>query len=180
MSCHNCRNQPCNGDCVGCGSCDPCPSACGPRNPLKDQVNCQGGQIEQLKARTDQLWQQVDCLNTGEPFDDLCPVQTCEYCPPEPDCSASGTMCGGSPTGKPVGCKEDAPQGLRDVCEIQGKKLRALGVDVAQLRNQLDRIRDQALACILLDESGAVRGGLTISGKLKNFSPGSWEIETAP
>lgn len=181
MSCHNCRNQPCNGDCVGCGSCDPCPDTCGPSNPLRDQVNCQGGQIEQLKARTDQLWQQVDSLNTGDQFEDLCPVQTCSYCPPVEGCSsASGTMCGGSPTGKPAGCDEDAPQGLRGVCEIQGKKIRELGTDVAQLARQLDRIRDQAIARILIDNSGMVRGGMTISNKLKNFSPGSWEIETTP
>jgi hypothetical protein len=145
---------------------------------LKDQVNCQGGQIEQLKARTDQLWQQVDCLNPGEQFDELCPVQTCEYCPPEPDCTPSGTMCGSSPTGKPAGCNEDVPDGLIGVVTKQGNQIRKLESDYAALRNQIDRIRDQAIECVLLDNAGNVRGGLTISGKIKNFSPGSWEAAT--
>lgn len=186
MGCHSCGNQGCNGTCVGCSqpccscTCDPCNNDC---NPIKQQQDCQGGQIEQLKNRTDQLLSYIIGQHPLEEFDALCPVQTCDFCPVVGECGESGSMCTGSPTGKPIGstCEDPcAPPPSEDCEDLLQAKVRLLGTRVSQLERQIREIRDNALACVLLDEDGMVKGGLTLSGQIKNFQPGSWEAATAP
>ncbi len=155
-----------------CGTCDECSST-------DSLLACIGVQIEHLKSRDDQLKAQVEVLNTGVPFDALCPVQSCEF----PDCPNTGSVCDGkSPTGAPVsskasGCGESGM--TDDCCADLGNKIRILEQRVTKTERQICEIRKKALKSVLLDNNGAVRGGLAVNGDLMNFSPGSWEAELA-
>lgn len=167
MSCH------CNDNSSGCGGCDGC-------SETDERMVCLGVQIEQVKNRTDQLKSQVEELNTGEPFDPLCPVQECDL----PPCPNTGSVCdGGSPTGMVVGqtdpCCEANPPNLGDSLDALANKVRSNGQRLTKVEKQVCEIRQQALKTILLDTNGNVRGGLTISGKIVNFTSGSWEQATA-
>jgi len=155
-----------------CGNCDECSAA--------DVLNvCQAGQIEQLKKRTDQLAHRVECLNLGEPFDILCPVQNCVL----PECTNTGTVCDGkSPTGNPVGsndlgCGESNVS--QDCCDELGSKVRKLEQEVTRIGRQNCEIKARAIKEVLLDSGGNVRGGLTLQGKIVNFTAGSWELAVA-
>jgi len=154
-----------------CGTCNEC-------NPNDLLDICQAGQIEQLKKRTDQLKAQLECLNQGEPYDALCPVQTCKLpkCPPY-----SGTICENeSPTGRPVGatpgsgCSE--PNTSSDCCDALLAKYRTLDQKVTQQGRETCQIMNEAIGEVLLDNTGQVRGGVTLNGDLVNFTIGSWEL----
>jgi hypothetical protein len=145
---------------------------------------CLGRQIEQLTNRTNQLKFQLECVNEGEPYPALCPVQTCDA----PDCQSTGTICENeSPTGRPVGagdngdscCGQANPANMQDELDLMNKKLRALEKDVARIDKLTCEIRTQALRTVLLDANGNARGGLAINGDLKTFQVGSWEQATS-
>jgi len=145
------------------------------------QQDCQGGQIEQIKNRTDQLFVFIRDLHPDEDLDDLCQVQSCDFCPTVGECGSSGTACEGGPTGKPIGNTCDDPCALppsEDCEDLLQNKVRLLASRVGQLERQIAGIRNEALKTILIDNCGAVRGGITLNGKIKNFTPGSWEAAT--
>lgn len=168
MSCHQCGEP-------SCGGCDPC-------NDNDNYCVCLGRQIEQLKNRTDQLKAQVECLNEGEPFDGLCPIQSCD----SPDCQNTGTMCdNNSPTGRPVGaggdscCGQANPANMQDQVDGIAKKQRDIDKRLIRLEKLVCEIREQALKTVLLDSTGAARGGLNLKGEIKSFTVGSWELATS-
>ena len=157
-----------------CGTCEECKPS--------DALNiCQAGQIQQLKNRTDQLKHQLECLNQGEPYDALCPIQTCKLpnCPPY-----SGTICQNeSPTGNPVGAKEaeacGQPNNSTDCCDALLAKYRILDQQVTQNNRDNCQIKREAIKEVLLDNTGLVRGGVTLNGDIVNFTIGSWELAIA-
>ena len=155
-----------------CGKCDECSAA-------DNLAVCQAVQIEQLKNRTDQLKAQIECVNTGEPFDTLCEIQSCEL----PECVNTGTTCDGkSPTRRPVGskgfgCEESNLK--QDCCDKQAKQIRKLQKDVTKLQRQFCEIKSKAIKEVLLDAEGNVRGGFNLEGRIVNFTAGSWEAAVA-